>query len=201
MFDETQAKALLDEASLKPADVAADWKTTADTSTDNAAAAAADPTTAASNERCGRLAGRLVTNGPADVSTAYLTGEIVAAFSQLTVYATADGAADCAAEGAVRFQEPGAVARAFGTIFKDPNAVTAVPVTYPQVGDGSFATALRGDIDAGGLTVQLQIVFVAFRKGNTTAVVGVAMSPLTTPSTKELQPYVDLTLQRIAANQ
>lgn len=201
VFDETQAKALIAEASLQPADIAAGWITTNDTPSDNAAAATADPTAAASIERCGRLAGRVLTNGPSDTVSAYLTGELVAAFSQLTVYKTADGATDCAAEGAARFAQPGQLARAFGTVFVNPEAVTVQPLEYPQVGDGSFAVALTGDINAAGTTVQLQIVLVAFRKGNTTAAVGVAMSPLTTPTTTEVKPYVDLVLQRITANQ
>jgi hypothetical protein len=192
---------LLGEASLKPADIGADWAITADTSSDNAAAAATDPNGGASFERCGRLAGRLLTSGPKDTVSAYLGGTIVAAFSQLTVYATAAGAADCSAEGAARFAEPGALAKAFGSVFVDPLKVTVTPVDYPQVGDGSFATALTGDINAAGTVVQLQIVFVAFLKGNTSAVVGVAYAPLTTPSTAELKPFVDLVLQRITANQ
>ena len=201
VFDETQARALLDESSVKPSDVAPDWKISVDTATDNAAAAATDPTGAASFDRCGRLAGRLVITSPGDVTNAYITGQIVSLFSQLTVYKTAAGAADCAAEGATRFAAPGALARAFGTIFKNPDAVTVQLIDYPQVADGSFAAALTGDIDAGGLTVQLQIVIVAFRSGNTSAVVGVAYSPLTTPSTAELKPYVDQVAQKIAANQ
>jgi hypothetical protein len=200
-FDATQAQALLDEASLLPRDIGADWAITADSTTDNAAAAAADAAGAPSFERCGRLLGRLVTNGPKDVVSAYLGGTIVAAFSQLTVYKTAAGAADCATEGATRFAQPGALARAFGTIFVNPDAVTVQQLEYPQIGNGSFAAALTGDINASGQTVQLQIVIVAFRNGNTTAVVGVAYAPLTTPSTKELKPYVDLVAGRIAANQ
>ncbi len=200
-LNETQAKALLDAASLKPADVGPDWKISTDTPTDNAAAAATDPIAGASFERCGRLAGRLITNGPKDNVSAYLGGSIVAAFSQLTVFATANGAADCSAEAAVRFQEPGALAKAFGTVFVDPAKVVVKPVEYPAVGDGSFAVALTGDINAAGTVVQLQIVIVAFLKGNTSAVVGVAYAPLTTPSTKELKPFVDLVLQRVTANQ
>jgi hypothetical protein len=200
-YTETQAKTLLDDASLKPADIGADWLITADTPTDNAAAAAADPTSAASNERCGRLAGRLITNGPKDTVSAYLGGTIVAVFSQLTAYATAAGAADCAAEAAVRFQKPGELARAFGKVFVNPDAVVVKPVDYPQIGNGSFATALTGDINAAGTVVQLQIVIVAFLKGNVSGVVGVAYAPLTNPSTKELKPFVDLVLQRITANQ
>jgi hypothetical protein len=201
IYTQAQAKALLDDASLKPVDVGADWLVTMDLPTDNAAAAAADPVSAASIERCGRLAGRLLTNGPKDTVSAYLGGSIVAAFSQLTVYATAAGAADCAAEGAVRYSKPGELARAFGKVFVNPDAVVVKPVEYPQTGDGSFATALTGDINAAGTVVQLQIVIVAFLKGNVTAVVGVAYAPLTTPSTKELKPFVDLVLQRITANQ
>lgn len=200
-LNKTQARTLLDEASLMPKDIGADWVITADTPSDNAAAAAADPKSAASNERCGRLAGRLVTNGPKDAVSAYLGGSIVSAFSQLTVYATAAGAADCSAESAARFAQAGELARAFGSVFVNPDAVVVKPVGYPTVGEGSFATALTGDINAAGTVVQLQIVIVAFLKGNTTAVVGVAYAPLTMPSTKELQPFVDLVLQRISANQ
>lgn len=195
------AAALLLAASLKPTDVAADWKVMSDTSLDNAAAAAADPSSAASIERCGRLAGRLATNQPADTVSAYLGGTIVTAFSQLTVYSTAAGAADCSAEGAAKFSAPGALARAFGSVFVNPDAVVVTPVDYPQVGEGSFATSLTGDINAAGTVVGLQIVIVAFLKGNTSAVVGIAYSPLTTPTTTELKPLVDLVLQRITANQ
>ena len=172
-----------------------------DTSLDNAAAAAADPSSAASIERCGRLAGRLVTNQPADTVSAYLGGTIVTAFSQLTVYSTAAGAADCSAEGAAKFAAPGALARAFGSVFVNPDAVVVTPVDYPTVGDGSFATALTGEINAAGTVVGLQIVIVAFLKGNTSAVVGIAYSPLTIPTTTELEPLVSLVLQRITANQ
>ena len=200
-LNETQAKALVDAASLKPADIGTDWVITTDTPQDNAVAAATDPNGGASFERCGRLAGRLLTNGPKDTVSAYLGGTIVAAFSQLTVYATAAGAADCSAEGAARFAQPGALAKAFGTVFVNPDAVVVKQLDYPTVGDGSFAAALTGDINAAGTVVQLQIVFVGFLKGNTSAVVGVAYAPLTMPSTKELKPFVDLVLQRIAANQ
>lgn len=200
-FNETQAKALIDAASLKPADVGPDWKIMTDTPSDNATAAAADPVGGASFERCGRLAGRLLTNSPKDVVSAYLGGTIVSAFSLLTVYATNAGAVDCSTEAAVRFQAPGALAKAFGSVFVDPSKVVVKPVDYPPIGDGSFATALTGDINAAGTVVGLQIVIVAFLKGNTTAVVGVAYAPLTTPSTTELKPFVDIVLQRVTANQ
>jgi hypothetical protein len=133
--------------------------------------------------------------------SAYLGGQIVSAFSQITVYATAAGAADCAAEGAARFAKPGELARAFASVFIHPDAVVVKPIDYPQAGEGSFAAALTGDVSVPGTAVQLQIVIVAFLKGNSVALVGVAYAPLTNPSTKELQPFVDLVLQRISANQ
>lgn len=201
VFDETQAKSLIDEASIKPADVGADWKIGSDTPIDNATAETNDPANAGDIERCGRLLGRTVTLTPADVVSAYLTGEIVSAFTQLTVYKTAEGATDCANAGAARLQAPGALARAFRTIFTTPDAVTVQPLTYDTVGDGSFAVALTGDTNASGTTVQIQIVLVAFRKGNTSAVVGIAQSPLTNPVASIVKPYIDLTLQRIVANQ
>ena len=172
-----------------------------DVSQDNAAAATADPVSATSIERCGRLAGRLVTNQPQDVVSSYLAGTAVSYFSQLTVYKTATGAADCAAEAAKRLQAPGELARAFGAVFKDPDAVKVQPVDYPPTADGSFAFALTGDIDAAGTVVQLQIVVVSFRKGNVNAVVGTATSPLTNPTAADLGKYVNLVLQRISGNQ
>jgi hypothetical protein len=201
VFDETQAKALIDEASIKPGDVGADWKIASDTPVDNATAASLDPDNASGIERCGRLWGRTVTTQPADIVSAYLTGLSVSTFTQLTVYKTAEGATDCSNDAAARLQAPGALARAFGTVFTNPDVVTVLPLTYEQVGDGSFAMALTGDTNASGTTVQIQIVMVAFRKGNTTAVVGIAQSPLTNPDPGVVKPYVDLTLQRITANQ
>lgn len=200
-YNETQATTLLADASLTPKDLDAGWTIMTDVSQDNAAAAAADPTVAAANERCGRLAGRVVTNQPPDIVSAYVTGIAVSYFSQLTVYATAAGATDCAAEAANRFAMPGVFARAFGAIFKDPDAVKIQPVDYPPTADSSGAFALTGDIDAAGTTVQLQIVLVSFRKGNVTGVVGTATSPLTNPAVGDLPKYVNLVLQRIGAEQ
>ena len=200
-YNETQAATLLGDASLTPKDIEPGWTIMADVPQDNAAAATADPVAAASIERCGRLAGRLVTNQPQDVVSSYLAGTAVSYFSQLTVYKTATGAADCAAEAATRFQAPGALARAFGTVFKDPAAVKVQSVDYPPTADGSVAFALTGDIDAAGTVVQLQIVVVSFRKGNVNAVVGTATSPLTNPTVGDLGKYVNLVLQRISGNQ
>lgn len=201
-YNLTQAQQLIADASLLPKDIGADWSIMSDTTTDNAAAAAADPTTAASNDRCGRLIGRTVTDQPKDVVSAYLTGLPVSYFSQLTVFATPGGALDCATEAATRFTAPGAFARAFGTLFINPDAVTVAPIDVPQQADGSFAAALTGDINASGTTVQLQIVVVAFRKGNVNGVVGMAQSPLTQPLvTPELRQFLDLVLQRVGAAQ
>ena len=198
-FTSEQAQALLQDASLTPKDLPQGWKTMADTTQDNAAAAAADPSHAGSIERCGRLLARTVANQPADVVNSYLGGETVSFFSTLTVYATEAGAADCAGETAQRYAQPGELARAFGQLFIDPNAVQVATVSYPQVGDGSFAATLSGQINAAGTQVDLTILIVGFRKGNVTGAVGSAASAA--PSTTELTPYVDLVLQRIASAQ
>ena len=114
-----KATALLEASLLKPADLPAvdGWKVGTDTTTDNAAAAKADPTSTASNTRCGRLLGRTLTLTPADLVGSYIAGKTVTFFSTMNVYSSASGAADCAAESAVRFQQPGELAKAFGTVF------------------------------------------------------------------------------------
>jgi hypothetical protein len=194
-----EAPAFLDAVVLKPADLDGNFNAQSDTTADNAAAAAADPEGAASNERCGRLLGRTVTYIAEDNVERYISGETVSFFSQVTAYASAQGAADCAAEAAVRLAEPGALARAFGSVFIDPGAVEVTQVQYPQVADGSFAATLRGQINAGGTIVDLTILIVAFRAGNATAVVGSAAA--SAPSTTELTPLVNLVLDRIRSQQ
>ncbi len=203
-YNATQAQALVGDAALLPADLtklgAGDWKIGTDTTIDNAAATAADARGAASFERCGRLLGRTVTDTPNDIVTAFIQGESVTAFSTVTVYATEAGAIDCAAEAAVRFQEPGELARAFGPTFVDPNAVVVALVDYPPVGDSSFAATLTGKVNAAGTVVDITILIVGFRKGNVSAAVGSAHSAGSIP-TSEVTPYVNLILQRIATNQ
>ena len=98
-------------------------------------------------------------------------------------------------ESAQRFTQPGELARAFGQLFIDPNAVKVAAVNFPQVADSSFAATLNGMINAAGTQVDLTILVVGFRKGNVTAAVGSAASAA--PSTDELKPYVDLVVQRI----
>ncbi|MEX2247908.1 MAG: hypothetical protein WEC75_14635 [Dehalococcoidia bacterium] len=191
-----QAAALVAGASLQIGDLTGPWTVSSDETQDNAAAAAADPTMAASNERCGRLIGRTAVYGPQDLINAFLAGETLSFFSTLTAYATADGANDCATETAGRLQQPGEFARAFGSIFVDPNAVQVQVVDFPQVGDGSFAATLTGIIDAQGTPVNLTILVVGFRVGNVTGAVGSARSGMTPPS-DELKPFVDVVVGRV----
>lgn len=194
-FALADAQTLLDTLPLTPADLKSTWTIGTDTTQDNAAAAIADPVAGASFERCGRLLSRLVVNMPEDTVSRYIGGETVSFFSTATVYATSEGAADCALESATRFAVPGELAKAFGTVFIDPAAVVVTPVTYPTIADGSFAATLAGKIEASGTIVDLTILIVAFRQGNVTAVVGSAAA--FDPSMDELQPLVDLVLGRI----
>jgi hypothetical protein len=197
----SDATSLLDAAMLKPADLPDEggWTESSDMTTENDKAATADPTSAASNERCGRLLGRTVTIQPADITTTYINGATVTFFTSGTVYATASGAADCAAEAATRYQQPGELARAFGTVFTEPDNVVVTPVEFPTVGDGSFAVTLAGRTNANGLVVDLTILAVGFREGAATVVVGSAAAA--SPSVDELRPLVAMLDQRVAAAQ
>ena len=199
-FTADRAKLLIQSVPLSPSDLAdPGWKISSDSTQDNAAAATADPTMAASNERCGRLIGRILTTMPPNVVSSFIGGETVSYFTQLTVYATEAGAADCAAEAATKLQQPGQLARAFGGLFIAPDSVVVTPVEYPATADGSFAVTLSGQISAAGFTVDLTLLVVAFRKGNVTAVVGSARNG--TPPVSELTPLVELVLKRIATAQ
>lgn len=194
-----EARAGLDRIVLKPADLPDGWTSMSDTTLDNAQAVAADPTAAASDARCGRLVGRTTTLQPANVVGSFISGEVVSYFSQVTVYATNAGAADCAAQAAQQLSQPGALAKAFGTLFVDPNAVVVTPVQYPTVADGSFAATLAGKVNANGTIIDLTLLVVAFRKGNVSAVVGSAANEA--PPADALKPYVDLVAGRIGASQ
>jgi hypothetical protein len=176
------------------------WNIGTDTTSDNAAAAegpAALPL--ASFERCGRLLGRLVVNmAPEDQTVQrYIGGETVSYFSTFTVYATDAGAADCATESAALLSNCIELAKAFGSIFIDPNAVSCVPFEFPQLGNGSFGIGLAGQISAAGQIVNLEIRIVAWRYGNVTAVVGNAAA--FDPSIEELAPLVETVLGRLEA--
>ena len=193
---------LLDAALLKPADLPSDrpWIITTDNTATNADAVQADPESAESNARCGRVLARTIVSQPEDVVTAFLAAETLAYFSTATVYATADGALDCANETGERLTQPGELARAFGELWVDPDVVTVALADYPAVGDSSFAATLTGQIDVSGTVLDLTVLIVGFRQGNVTAVVGSARSG-TTPPAEELAPFVDLVLARIEVNQ
>jgi hypothetical protein len=192
-----QATALLDRILIKPPDLPPDWNISSDTSQDNAAAAAADPSSAASNTSCSRLLARTITNMPADVVGTFISGKTVSYFSTATVYATAAGAAQCAALAAQKYTQPGQLARAFGTLFVSPDAVVVTPVSYPTVADGSFAATLAGKVNANGTIVDITLLIVGFRDGNVGAVVGAAANEA--PPVAEVQPLVDLVVKRIGA--
>lgn len=199
-FTEAEATALLDSVLLKPADLTGQWVIQRDEVTDNAAAASAPGGDAALIERCGRLTGRTIANFREDPASAFLGGETLSFFSNATVYATVEGARECGAETVRTLQEPGALARTFGSIFLDPDAVEVALVDYPAVGDGSFAATLTGDTEASGMTVSLTILVVGFSKGNVSAAVGSARAG-GAPPVDELSPLVDLVLDRIASSQ
>jgi hypothetical protein len=127
----------------------------------------------------------------------YIGGETVSFFSTSTVYATDAGAADCAAENAARLSNCVELAKAFGSIFIDPNAVSCVPFEFPQLANGSFGVGLTGQISAAGQIVNLTIRIVAWRYGNVTAVVGNAAA--FDPSIEELEPLVELMVADLEA--
>ncbi|MEX2225468.1 MAG: hypothetical protein WEB52_03340 [Dehalococcoidia bacterium] len=200
-WTEAHATALLDAALLEPADLPlGPWLLQTDTRSNNADAAQANPESAASNERCGRLLARTTVNQVEDAITAFIAGETLSFFSTATVYETEAGADDCSAESATRLAEPGALARAFGPLFIDPDAVQIALADFPPVIEGQFAATLTGQIDAAGTVIDLTLLIVAFQSENVTATVGSARSG-STPPADELQEFVELVLARIQANQ
>lgn len=201
-WTEDDARAVLEAALLKPADIAVGaFVVQSDATQTNADAAQANPEDAASIERCGRLLSRTLTMLAEDTLNAFLGGETLSFFSTAIVYSDEAGAIDCSNEAAAEFTaDPTALARQFGPVFVDPAAVTILPVEYPMVADGSFAATLTGQTNSNGTILDLTILIVAFRSGNVSAVVGSARSAQD-PPTEELAPYVDLVLARIEANQ
>ena len=198
-----EARALLDTLPIMPDDLESNWTVMNDTTNDNAAAAAAGDQGAASFERCGRLLGRTLVNSPAqeDLVSRYIGGETVSYFTSSTVYATDAGAADCAAENLERLVAGGCpeIARAFGGIFIDPNAVSCVPFAFPPVAnnENGGGLGLSGQISAAGQIVNLTIRVVSFRYGNVTVVVGSASA--FDPAIEELVPLVETLLSRLEA--
>jgi hypothetical protein len=198
-WTQERAEALLATLLITPEDVPSVWTVMNDLPADNATAATTDPNAGASFERCRRLYGRTLVLQPEDVVSRYIGGETVSFFSQATVYATTEGAADCAAEAAQRLSSCPELAKAFGGVFIDPAAVSCVPFDYEQVGDGSIGIGLTGKISAAGTIVDLTIKVVAWRQGNVTLVAGMAAA--FDPVVEELRPNVDLLVERIDAAQ
>jgi hypothetical protein len=186
-----QGREQVDAGTLTPADLAAGWVVQSDT----ASAAVGDDATA-----CGLLASRTVANLPADPIAAFLAGGTLSFFSNVTAYATEAGAIECANRAASRFGTPGDLARAFGPLFVDPDAVVVEAFSYPQVADGSIAGTLTGKVNASGTVIDLTVLFVGFRKGNVAAVIGSARSG-SVPPADELTPLINLVIGRIAAQQ
>ena len=139
-------------------------------------------------------------NLPADAISAYIAGQTLGFFSNATAYATASGAIDCSARAASQFQSPPDVARAFGPLFVNPDAVTGAPYDYPQVADGSFAGTLTGKVAVGSATIDVTLLIVTFRQGNVTVVIGSARSG-TVPPVAELAPLINLVIARLKAAQ
>jgi hypothetical protein len=199
-LDETSGAALLDAVMLRPSDLSpGTWVVQTDGTATNADAAQADPANADTNTRCGRILGRTLVSQPEDIGTAFIGGETLAYFSMATVYASSEGAGECAIEQGSRLGEPGQLARAFGSLWINPDAVQVAPVEFPQVGDSSFAATLTGQIEAAGTVLDLTVLLVAFQSGNVTGAVGSARSG-STPPADELAPLVDLVIARIEAN-
>jgi hypothetical protein len=200
-WTEQDAALLLDAALLEPADLPiVPWVLQTDLVSTNADAAQANPEDVTLNERCGRLLARTTVNQAEDTLAAFIAGETISFFSTATVYATEEGATDCSAESATRLAQPGELARAFGDLFIDPDAVQVALADFPPVIDGQFSATLTGQIDAAGTIVDLTLLIVAFRSENVTATVGSARSG-STPPADELQEFVELVLARIQANQ
>ena len=198
-FSLAQAQTFLATVFIKPSDLGSDWSTTTDLIQDNATVAAADPTLGASAARCGRLLGRTVVLQPANVVAAYLASRPATAFTQVVVYATAAGAADCGAELRQRYQQPGKLATALG-VFDDPASAEMAVADFPTVGSESLAATISGTVTVGPYHAGVNIFLVMFRTGNVVAVVGVARHPNAVYSGAEmLTPILNLLLQRFAS--
>ncbi len=202
-FTLADAQSLIEAAHLKPSDIKDlnnTWKVQTDNLQDNDAYTATAPEQAPLVEKCGRLLGRTVVLQPKDILTAFIGGETLSFFTQMTAYKDTEGASVCAADTAQRLAAPGALARQFGEVFVNPDAVIVTPVAYPATGDGSFAATLTGQSNAQGQIIDLTILVVGFKSGNVSAAVGSVRSG-STPPQEELKEYVDLVLQRIQEDQ
>ena len=184
------AAAQISAASLTLADLPGGWTILTDTAGIPDANATA----------CGWLGSRTVTNLTPDPLQAYINVDTLAFFSNVTSYATEAGATDCAQRAAAGFRTSGDIARSFGTLFIDPNAVVVTQVSYPQVGDSSIAGTLTGKIKVQANIIDLTVLVVVYRKGNVTGAVGSARSGQTPPF-DELTPFINKVIGRLAATQ
>ncbi len=196
-FTLADAETIVTSVLLSPDDLEGDWELASDQLVDNAAAAAAAPDRASLFEQCGRLLSRSIQNTPLDPVTTFLAGDTVAFFSTLTVYATRSGAQVCFAEESARLQQPGEVARAFGDVFVDPDAVVVTPIEFPSIGETSFAATLAGQIEAAGTIIDVTLLVAGFLQGQVSGAVGSVR--VMAPPVDELAPLASLVVERIAS--
>ncbi len=176
--------------SLALADLPAGWTILSDT------AGVSD----ANSASCGWLGSRTVTNLVGDPIQAFVDGETLAFLSSATVFATEAGAADCAKSATAGFRTSGDIARLFGNLFIEPDAVVVTEVGAPTVGDSSIAGTLTGKISVQGNIIDLTVLVVVYRKGNVTGAVASARSGHI-PPLSELQPLIEVTIGRLSATQ
>ena len=185
-----EASTQVNAASLTLADLPARWTVLTDT-------AGAPDANAAS---CGWLRSRTVSNLAPDPVQSFINVETLSFLTNATAYATEAGAIDCSQRAAAGFRTSGDIARAFGSLFIDPDAVVVAQVSYPQVGDSSIAGTLTGKIKVEGNIIDLTVLIVVYRKGNVTGVVGSARSGATPPFA-ELTPLINTVIARLSTTQ
>ena len=127
-----------------------------------------------------------------------LAGQPVAYFSNVAVFASAEGATFCYQDALQRGAEGGggSLGRQFGTLFVDPDNVVVTPVEFPTLGEQSLALTVSGDTLAQGNRVGIVVLLVTFRQGPATATVG-AVKAVLTPTQAEVEPLARLVSQRI----
>jgi hypothetical protein len=196
-FTLADAETIVTGTLLSPDDLEGGWNITLDQRVDNVAAADAAPDRASLIEQCGRLLGRMILNTPQDPVSTFLDGNTVVFFSNVTVYATRSGAQLCAAEESARVAQPGELARTFGDVFVNPDAVSVRLIEVPAVGETSFAARLSGATSAGGTIIDVSVLIIGFLDGQVSGVVGSVRA--TAPPVDELAPLASLVAERIAS--
>jgi hypothetical protein len=141
-----------------------------------------------------------VTNLAPDPIASFIAIETLSFLSTATAYATEAGATDCAARAAARFTSAGDIARAFGNLFIDPDAVVVTQINMPTVGDNSIAGTLTGKIRVEANVIDLTVLVVVYRQGNVTGAIGSARSGAT-PPVEELMPLINTIIGRLSASQ